>query len=211
MNKDLLKSLAWRYATKKFDTDKIVSKETIDRMVAAFNLTATSFGLQPVSLLVVETKDLQEKLTEASWGQNQVRTASHVLVFCIQNKITPEYIHAYFDMEIEIRQTEPHILAPYRERTIKMFCELDKEEVKTWATNQAYLTIGNMLTFCAYEGIDTCPMEGFDKVLVDQALSLEERNLKSVLLLPIGYRAEDDFFSSLEKVRKPIEESVLFY
>lgn len=68
-----------------------------------------------------------------------------------------------------------------------------------------------MLTFCAYAGIDTCPMEGFDKKVADEALNLKDLNLESVLLMPIGYRAEDDFFSSLEKVRKPIEDSVIFY
>lgn len=208
MSKDLLKVLRWRYATKAFDTDKIISQKDIERIVEAFNLTATSYGLQPVKLFVVENKDLKEALTEASWGQNQVRTASHILVLSIKKEITPEYIHAYFDMEIEIRKTEPHILEPYREHVIQMFNAYDTERIKSWATNQAYLTLGNMLTFCAHEGIDTCPMEGFDSAQVDKILGLEERNLETVLLLPIGYRSKEDFFSSLEKVRKPIDKSV---
>lgn len=210
MGKDLLKALQWRYATKAFDTDRLISKKDIERIVEAFNLTATSYGLQPVKLFVVENNALKEELTAASWGQNQVRTASHVLVFCIKKEITPDYIHAYFDMEIKIRQTEPHILAPYRERVVQVFNEYDTEEVKKWAANQAYLTLGNILTFCAHEGIDTCPMEGFDRVRADEILGLADRNLESVLLLPIGYRSKGDFFSSLEKVRKPIDKSVEF-
>src|SRR5690625_6029466 len=94
MKKDLLKALSWRYATKTFDPEITLSKEQIDRIVEAFNLTATSFGLQPVKLFVVKDKGLKEQLTEASWGQNQVRTASHVLVFCIKTEITPEYIRS---------------------------------------------------------------------------------------------------------------------
>lgn len=208
MSKDLLKVLQWRYATKTFDTDRLVSQKDIERIVQAFNLTATSYGLQPVKLFVVKNKALKEELTAASWGQNQVRTASHVLVICIKKEITPDYIHSYFDMEIEIRQTAPHILEPYRERLIEMFSEFDEDKIRTWATNQAYLTLGNMLTFCAHEGIDTSPMEGFDSVRADEILGLKQRNLESVLLLPIGYRSEADFFSSLQKVRKPIDKSV---
>lgn len=208
MNKDLLSALSWRYATKSFDPEITISKEQIDRIVEAFNLTATSFGLQPVKLFVIKDKGLKEQLTQASWGQNQVRTASHVLVFCIKTEITPEYIHRYFNREEEIRSTDPSILKPYRERLIEMFSEYDAEKIRSWATNQAYLTMGNMLTFCASEGIDSSPMEGFDPARVDAILELEKRNLASVLLLPIGIRSEDDFFASLEKVRKPIENAV---
>ncbi|HLW14664.1 MAG TPA: NAD(P)H-dependent oxidoreductase [Flavobacteriaceae bacterium] len=208
MNKDLLNALNWRYATKSFDPEVTISKEQIDRIVEAFNLTATSFGLQPVKLFVVKDKSLKEQLTHASWGQNQVRTASHVLVFCIKTEITPEYIHEYFNREEEVRSTDPSILKPYRKRLIEMFSEYDAEKIKNWATNQAYLTMGNMLAFCASEGIDSSPMEGFDPERVDAILALEKRNLASVLLLPIGIRSDDDFFASLEKVRKPIENAV---
>ncbi|HLS12854.1 MAG TPA: NAD(P)H-dependent oxidoreductase [Flavobacteriaceae bacterium] len=208
MKKDLLKALSWRYATKTFDPEITLSKEQIDRIVEAFNLTATSFGLQPVKLFVVKDKGLKEQLTEASWGQNQVRTASHVLVFCIKTEITPEYIHDYFNREEKIRSTDPSILKPYRKRLIEMFEAYDKDKVKSWATNQAYLTMGNVLTFCASEGIDSSPMEGFDAERVDTILELQKRNLASVLLLPIGKRSDQDFFASLEKVRKPIDKSV---
>lgn len=208
MSKDLLNALSWRYATKSFDPEITISKEQIDRLVEAFNLTATSFGLQPVKLFVVKDKGLKEQLTQASWGQNQVRTASHVLVFCVKTEITPEYIHGYFNREEEIRSTDPSILKPYRERLIEMFSEYDAAKIRNWATNQAYLTMGNMLTFCASEGIDSSPMEGFDPTRVDAILELEKRNLASVLLLPIGIRSADDFFASLEKVRKPIENAV---
>lgn len=208
MKKDLLNALSWRYATKTFDPEIIISKKQIDRIVEAFNLTATSFGLQPVKLFVVKDKDLKEELTQASWGQNQVRTASHVLVFCVKTEITPEYIHGYFNREEEVRSTDPSILKPYRERLIEMFSEFDTDKIRSWATNQAYLTMGNILTFCAAEGIDSSPMEGFDPERVDSVLELKKQNLTSVLLLPIGIRSKNDFFASLEKVRKPIENAV---
>lgn len=208
MSEDLLKALSWRYATKSFNPEVSISKAQIDRIVEAFNLTATSFGLQPVKLFVVKDKTIKEQLTQASWGQNQVRTASHVLVFCIKTEITPEYIHDYFNREEKIRSTHPSILKPYRKRLIEMFDAYDATQIKSWATNQAYLTMGNILTFCAAEGIDSSPMEGFDTKRVDTILELKKRNLAAVLMLPIGMRSKEDFFASLEKVRKPIDKSV---
>lgn len=209
MRKDLLDALAWRYATKAFE-DRKIDEDTITRIVEAFNLTATSFNLQPVKLYVIGDKALQEQLTEASYGQKQVKTASHILVFCVKKHVSPDYIHNYFDREEEIRNTDPKILEPYRENLIKMFSSFDEERVRFWASNQAYLSMGNLLTFLAHEGVDSCPMEGFDRTKVDEILALDKEGLGSVLLLPIGYRDEEDFFASLEKVRQPVEDVVVF-
>ena len=81
--------------------------------------------------------------------------------------------------------------------------------IEDWATKQAYLAMGNLLTVCAIEGIDACPMEGFSPEKYDEILKLKGQNLKSVLVMPIGYRAEDDMFASLKKVRKETHNSVV--
>jgi len=83
------------------------------------------------------------------------------------------------------------------------------QERQQWSTNQAYIALGNLMTVCAMEGVDACPMEGFVPAKYDEILKLGEKGLKSVLLLPVGYRADDDMFSSLKKVRKPIEEAII--
>jgi len=78
-----------------------------------------------------------------------------------------------------------------------------------WSKNQAYLALGNLLTVCANEKIDSCPMEGFIPKKYDEILGLKEKNLTSVLVVPIGYRAEDDMKTHQMKVRKKIEEIVI--
>ena len=83
------------------------------------------------------------------------------------------------------------------------------EEIEAWARNQAYLALGTLLTVCATEGIDACPMEGFEPAKYDDFLKLGDRNLQSVLVLPVGYRAKDDFFSELKKVRRPLDEVII--
>jgi len=206
---DILKALNWRYATKSFDADKTIPETQIQSIKEAFNLTPMSYGLQPVKLLVISNKELQNKLLEASFNQKQVTTASHVLVICIEKEINQHFIENYFDLVKQIRDTPDDILKPYREFLINDFGKKDKGETKQWAINQAYLALGNILTVCAVEKIDACPMEGFLPHKYAEILNLDTDKIEPVLVMPIGYRAEDDQFSNFEKVRRPLDEMVI--
>ncbi|MFD2561057.1 NAD(P)H-dependent oxidoreductase [Aquimarina rubra] len=205
----IIDSLQWRYATKKFDNTRILPQEKIDILTEAFNLTATSYGLQPLKLVVLQNKEVQKELTEHSWNQQQVADASHVLVFCIENTVGEEYITKYFDNVKAIRNTEEKVLKPFREQLVDSFKNKPVEEVSNWASKQAYLAMGNLLTVCAIEKIDACPMEGFMPAKYDEILGLNRLGLTSVLVLPVGYRADDDMFADFKKVRRSIEETII--
>ncbi|MDX1426431.1 MAG: NAD(P)H-dependent oxidoreductase [Salegentibacter mishustinae] len=204
-----IKALQWRYATKKFNPEKILSSEKIDILKEAFNLTATSYGLQPLKMVVVRNKELQEKLKSASWNQQQLNTASHVLVICIEKKVDKDFIEQYFKRVKHLRETPDEVLEPFKKSLVDSFESKAEEEVHAWALNQAYLSLGTLLTVCATEEIDACPMEGFEPDKYDELLNLEAHNLKSVLALPVGYRAEDDMFSEFIKVRRPLDEVII--
>lgn len=204
-----IKALNWRYATKKFDPNKILSEEKIKTLKQAFNLTATSYGLQPLRMLVISNKDLQKRLRKYSWDQQQVDTASHVLVICIENEVGEEFIVNYFKRVKHVRETPDEILEPFRDFLVNDFKTKASDEIEAWARNQAYLALGTLLTVCAAEEIDACPMEGFEPEKYDAELNLSEMNLKSVLVLPVGYRAEDDMHSKFKKVRRPLEEVII--
>ncbi|WP_194768450.1 NAD(P)H-dependent oxidoreductase [Tamlana sp. I1] len=206
---DIIKQLKWRYATKKFNATKKLSSEKLDIIKQAFNLTATSFGLQTIKLMVIEDQAIRESLVKSAFNQKQVVNASHLLVICIQNDISPDDINNYYKNIQGIRHTSNDILNPYREDLIKTMHNMSVAERLQWSTNQAYIALGNLMTVCAVEGIDSCPMEGFLPGDFDQILELDKRGLKSVLLLPIGYRADDDMFSGFKKVRKPLAEAVI--
>ena len=206
-----VRALQWRYATKKFDSEKILPPAKVDILKRAFNLTATSYGLQPLKLVVVENKELQGRLKKASYNQKQIDTASHVLVICIEKEIGKEFIENYFKYVQDIRKTPDDVLHPFRESLIGDFEQKPLDEIKVWATHQAYLVLGTLLTVCAVEEIDSCPMEGFEAEKYDEILELDRHNLQSVLALPVGYRAKDDFFAELKKVRRPLEETVIEY
>ncbi|QBA64044.1 nitroreductase family protein [Muriicola soli] len=206
---DSIERLEWRYAVKKFDTEETLTEEQVDRLIRAFNLTATSYGLQPIRLVVLQNKDIQESLIPHTYGQKQVAQASHVLVICIETLIDKEYITQYFERVKTIRGTSDQILSPFKNELVNNFEVKHTEEIRQWATNQAYLAMGNLLTVCAMEKIDACPMEGFVPSAYDKALDLQSRHLSSVLVLPVGKRAKDDMFSAMKKVRRDLRESII--
>ncbi|MBO6607474.1 NAD(P)H-dependent oxidoreductase [Psychroserpens sp.] len=206
---DTLERLKWRYATKKFDNDKTLSPSQIELLKNAFNLTATSFGLQTVSLIVIADKDVRAQLVPHAFNQNQVVDASHLLILCIQDNIEERDVDNFFDNVKDTRATPDEILDPFRNNLKQMMNDKSVDERQEWSIRQAYIALGNLMTVCAIEQIDACPMEGFQPKEFDTLLGLQDKGLKSVLLLPVGFRAEDDMFADFKKVRKPLHESVI--
>ena len=161
--------------------------------------------------MVISNKSLQEKLLPASFNQKQVSTASHVFIVCIEKKIDSTFIKNHFELVKEIRETPDNVLEPYRNFLLKDFSQKDDEQLRQWSKNQAYLALGNMLTVCAIEKIDACPMEGFLPDEYSKILDLEQYNVEPVLVLPVGYRDKDDQFSSMKKVRRPLKDIIIDY
>ncbi len=205
----IIEKLNWRYATKKFDTTKQLSDSQLEILKEAFNLTALSYGLQTLKMVVVSDKSIRENLVALAFGQRQVADASHLLVLCIQKEIDTDDVEEHFDTVKAIRNTPDEILDPFKEQLKSTIETMPDSKKSDWATKQAYIALGNLMTVCAIEEIDSCPMEGFLPEELDKVLNLDKYELKSVLLLPVGFRAEDDMFASLKKVRKPISDTVL--
>lgn len=204
-----IKSLKWRYACKKFDVNKGISKKKIKKLAKAFKLTATSFGLFPIKMLVISNDEIKNSLLEHAYNQKQITDCSHLLLLCIDSTIDVDTIDKHFELEKKVRTIKDEAIAGFRQNLKDSFSNKSEEEKETGAKNQAYIALGNLMTVCALEKIDACPMEGFNPQKFDEVLNLKEKNLKSVLLLPVGYRAKDDFMSKLKKVRKPLKEVVI--
>ncbi|MCF6279203.1 MAG: NAD(P)H-dependent oxidoreductase [Flavobacteriaceae bacterium] len=204
-----IEKLEWRYATKKFDSTKKLSENQLNILKNTFTLTATSYGLQPLKMLVISNEKIKVQLLEHSYNQHQVTECSHLLVLCIKTNIDSNYIDKQFDLEKKIRGTSEEIISDFRAFLKDNFNNKTPEKIENSSINQVYIALGNLMTVCAYESIDSCPMEGFDTAKYDEILNLEKQQLKSVLLLPVGFRAEDDFMSTLKKVRISVEDSVI--
>ena len=206
---NIIKSLEWRYAAKKFDDKKMLSETQIHTLKEAFNLTATSYGLQPVKMVVIKNKEIQKQLVEHSWNQEQVAQASHVIVICTQDSIKENDIEKYFDLVKKTRNTPDEILNPFKDYLKSDISNKSEDQLAFWMKNQAYIALGNLLTVAAVEEIDSCPMEGFNPDKYDEILNLKGHNLKSALVLPVGFRAKDDYMKDLKKVRKNITDVVI--
>jgi nitroreductase len=206
---NIIANLKWRYAVKKFDTDKMLSTAQIEVLKEAFNLTATSYGLQPLKLVIIKNKEIQEKLLPFSWNQKQIVQASHLFVICIQDHYTSKEVENYFNLVQKIRNTPDDIINPFKKFLTSEIEKKTQEELFNSNKNQAYIALGNLLTVCASQEIDSCPMEGFTPEKYNEILDLKTRNLNAVLVLPVGFRASDDYMKDLPKVRKELSESVI--
>jgi nitroreductase len=206
---DVIQHLNWRYATKSYDASKQLDEEKLNRILEAIRLAPTSSGLQPFEVFVVKNPELRAKIREVAWNQSQVTDASHLLVFAAWDNITPERIDAMFDYTNDVRGFKNEGWEAYRKQLQGIVAARGDVANFDAAARQAYIGLGVALVAAAAEGVDSTPMEGFDPAAVDQILSLQERKLRSVVILPLGYRKPDtDWLVNLKKVRRPREQFI---
>ena len=204
-----LESLNWRYATKKFDANRTLTDVQVDQLLEAGNLAASSYGLQPYKLLVIKNQDLQDQLVAHSYNQRQVADASHVIVIAARTDVNADYISAYSDRVEKTRGLDAGTMDASKDVMLGTIGKLSPEDLFQWSAKQTYIVLGTMMAAAAQMEIDTCPMEGFVPAKYDELLDLKSKNLRSVLVLPVGYRAEDDATQHQKKVRLPLDEIVV--
>jgi nitroreductase/dihydropteridine reductase len=198
----LLETLQWRYATKKMDPSKVVPQDKVERILEAVRLTASSSGLHPYEVFVVTNPALREQIKPHAWNQSQVTDASHLLVFAAWDNYTVERINQRFDLVNEVRGFKNEGWEAYRQQILATYPQRDAETNYQHAARQAYIGVGTALIAAAQEQVDSTPMEGFDPAKVDEILNLREKGLRSVVMLPLGYRADEgDWLVDLKKVR----------
>ncbi|WP_020402328.1 NAD(P)H-dependent oxidoreductase [Gracilimonas tropica] len=202
----LLENLNWRYATKKFDSNKKLSPNDLSKLKEAIRLSVSSYGLQLYKVLVIEDPEIRKELRKASWDQPQITDASHLFVFCRLDKVTEHDIDNYVSMVISQNHADEKALHNYGSFIKEKVFELPEHETHTWMEKQVYLALNNLLVACAELKIDACPMEGFEKESYDDILNLRELGLKSTVIAPVGYRSSEDESQYWGKVRKSTKE-----
>ena len=203
---DLISNLQWRYATKQFDSSKKISLKNLEQIKKVIQLSASSYGLQLYKVLIVEDSELKEKLKLASYGQNQITEASHLIVFCNYSVVTEKHIDEYFNLKSQIEQIDISDLKDYSDFVKADVHRKSNIEKDRWTSNQTYIALGNLLNACAELKIDSCPMEGFEAEKYNEILNLEEQGLNTSVIATIGYRSSEDAAQHVKKVRKPIKD-----
>lgn len=204
----LIDALKWRYATKKMN-GQAVPQEKVDYILEAAKLAPSSSGLQPYKIFVITNKELKDKIRAVSFDQSQVTDASHVLVWAAWDGYSLEKISAVFDRTIAERGIPANAMDEYKQRLWGMYEPLGQEWHANHAAKQAYISFGVAIAAAAEQQVDATPMEGFIPAEVDKLLGLSELGLKSVLVLPLGYRDDaGDWLVNLKKVRTPQDEFI---
>lgn len=205
----LLERLHWRYAVKKFDPARRIPDGPWRALEEALVLTASSYGVQPWKFVVVTDRAVRERLLPASWNQRQVVDASHLVVFCIKKNLTAGDVDAFVARTAEVRGVPAASLSRFRDMMVGDLIEGPRSRtIDVWASNQVFIALGNFLTCAALLGIDACPMEGFEPAKYDEILGLPAKGLASAVLATAGYRAADDKYAALPKVRFRVDEVI---
>ncbi|MFS4469448.1 NAD(P)H-dependent oxidoreductase [Maribacter sp. 2210JD10-5] len=200
--KEYIESLQWRYATKKFDATKKVSQENLDIILESARLSASSYGLQPYHIFVINDEGVRKQLQPVSWGQTQIVDASHLLVIANKTEVDEDWINSYLKDVSETRNIPLESLDQYGDFMKSKVLALTPEERANWTSKQAYIALGNLMSAAALLKIDTCPMEGFEPEAYNSILNLTEKGLNAALVLPIGYRSSEDGTQHFSKVRQ---------
>ena len=204
--KNITEALNWRYATKKFDKDKKIDDVTFGNLLEALRLSPSSYGLQPWKFIVVNNKELREKISVVGYGQPQITEASHLIIFANKKNVDGDLVNEYLQFVSKEKNIDLSNLDGLGKMIKGSFVGKTNEELRSWAAHQVYLALGVFLTSCAMSGIDACPMEGFDSVKLDEVLGLSALNLESKIIVAVGYRLESDNHGLDKKIRFPKEE-----
>lgn len=206
---ELLAALNWRYATKSFDPSKKIPAETWSALEETLVLTPSSFGLQPWKFIVIEDKALRESLVPHAWNQRQVADCSHLVVMTVPKELGEDHIDANITRMIEVRGGTADALFGFSKMVAGFRGQLaDKGQLTTWAKLQSYIALGQFMLAASLLGIDTCPMEGFVPEKFDELLGLDKTGHTTAVLCPAGYRADDDKYAVLPKVRFKKEDVI---
>lgn len=182
------------------DPTKVVPQEKVDQILEAIRLTASSSGLQPYEVLVITNKAIREKIKAIAWDQTQIVDSSHLLVFAAWDTYTADRINQAFDMTEKIRNFKSEAGDIYRQKLLNSYTVRDAETNYTHAAKQVYIGLGTALIAAAYEEVDSTPMEGFDPAALDEIFNLKAKGLRSVVMLPLGYRkADEDWLIKLKR------------
>jgi nitroreductase len=196
----LLKGLRRRYATKKFDAKKKIDAPLWDALEEALVLSPSSTGLQPWKFFVIDDPALRARLRPASHGQAQITDADRLVVFAARKDLAAADVERHIARIAHVRKVPVDSLDGFKQMILGVLSR-PKAEVQAWAARQVYIALGNFLAAAAALGIDACPMEGFDPAKCDEILGLHEKGYTAVVLAAAGYRAVDDGYAALPKVR----------
>ncbi|MCY0969601.1 NAD(P)H-dependent oxidoreductase [Chryseobacterium wangxinyae] len=205
-----LEALSRRYSVKKFNPDLLIPQQILLNILESGRLAASSQGLQPYKIFVVESREMKDKLIPAFYNPSQISTCSHLIVLVSKKDMEETYLDGYFNHISEVREHPVEDLNLFKKSITSHFSRQQHDDILNWAEKQAYIVLANLMYAAALENIDTCPMEGFRQDLIEEILNIDSDTEKVSVTLALGFRSQEDEFQHMKKVRKPNEKLFKF-
>jgi nitroreductase len=205
---NITEALNWRYAVRKFTTERI-EEDRVNELLTATRLSASSYGLQPWRMIVVDDIATRKRLYEYAMGQDKVVNCSHLVVLAAQTDIGDATVDRYMDALTKVRDLPVDVRDSIGTHMKDVIGSMSEQRRREWAHEQVYIALGTMLTAAAMMKIDTCPMTGFENEGFDRVLGLHERSLESSVICALGVRDPKDKNAFLPKVRYGDAEMVI--
>lgn len=206
---NLKEILNWRYSTKQFNENKKLTDEQVTKLIDLTNLSASSYGLQPFKMVIINDEKIKADLVASSYGQTNIANSSHLVIFALRTDINEDFINSYINNIADTRKIDSKTLEGFKNMLINSITKKEKNDLYKWASDQIYIALGTFLIACASEKIDACPIGGFIPEEYDAKLELSKHKLKSVVVAAIGYRSEEDKYQHKAKVRAPLNEMII--
>lgn len=208
MEKTFMEAMEFRHACKIFDEAKKISDEDMNFILEVGRKSPSSFGMEPWKFLVITNQELKEKLRPVCWNQVQVTSCSHlVIILAAINDVKPESkIPARKFARREMPQDKIDFYNELYKNHLVTTKVLDNDEsIYSWTARQTYIALGNMMTAAAVRGIDSCPIEGFEKDKVEEILGLDKTKYQLSCVLPLGFRINPQSSQLREKLEDVVE------
>ena len=202
----LVEKLQQRAAIKKFDPSKKISAGQLDQLQSAIQLAPSSYGLQSYKVIVVQDPETRAKLRAAAYNQPQITDASALFVFASLTTLDEAFGKKFIDLVADTRSVDRASLEGFEQVILGTLSSRTDDQKLAWSHKQTYIALGVLVSEAAELGIDAGPMEGFDVAQFDEILGLKEKGLTTSVIAAVGFRAEDDVYSKMIKVRRPKSE-----
>lgn len=204
---NIIEALNWRYAVREFSPEKISRPEIVSLLEAA-RLSASSYGLQPYKILVLEDDKERQALLQYSYGQSKVVESSHLLIFAAETSIGDHTVDQYIAQSLKIRSGDSEIPNDYVNHMKAALAMKSDTEKRAWAREQVYIALGTLLTAASTLRIDTCPMTGFDTEGYNKVLGLSKAGLSATAICAVGRRSKSDTTAFKSKIRRSFNDLV---
>lgn len=206
--KTFLEAMNYRHACKVFDSNKKIPEQDFKQVLEFGRLSPSSFGMEQWRFKMIETPEVRLKLKDACWNQPQITDASHVIVICaITSDVEPgsDYVERLFKRRNLPEEATKVYLGKYaNHHKVEIAPRMN---TYAWSSKQCYLALANMMTGAASLGVDSCPIEGFDKVKVEKVLNIDTSNEEVAVIVTFGYRAGEQ----TGRLRQDIDNLVEYF